>query len=105
MNIFMRLFYKFMYRNHTITRKCKSGRTYIIEYQRSPFWTYEKRSLRLFFKEKMCTWHGQVWRVFENGGKCGFGTRCVVGKLSPRREMKAFLVHETNYLEKILDKA
>ena len=48
-----KLFYKFMYHNKTIKLKADSGRTYIIEYHRSPFWTYENPTLKLFFKEKI----------------------------------------------------
>ena len=97
------LFYKFMYRYKTIKLKTASGRTYIVEYHRSPFWTYEGRTLKLFFKKKIKTWHGQVWRVFENGGRCGFGTNCIT-TMFPRRKMKEFLIREVNYLEKILNK-
>jgi hypothetical protein len=104
MNKLLELFYKLMYRKHVIKRKCSSGRTYVVEYHRSPFWTYEERTLKRFFKEKVGTWHGQVWEVFENGGRCGFGTICLVGTLFPYFAMKKFLIAETNYLEKILNK-
>lgn len=97
-------FYKLMYKKKTITRKCDSGRIYIVEYYRSPFWTYEERTLKLFFEKKIKTWHGQVWEVFTNGGKCGFGCICLVDTMFPRSNMKKFLVRETNYLESILNK-
>lgn len=96
-------FYKFMYKKKKITRKCDSGRTYIVEYYRSPFWSYEDRTLKLFFKKKISTWHGQVWEVFQNGGKCGFGCICLVGTIFPRCDMKKFLVRETDQLERILN--
>ena len=98
------LFYKLMYKKKTITRKCDSGRTYVVEYCRSPFWTYEERTLKLFFKKKIKTWHGQVWKVFTNGGKCGFGCICLIDTMFPRRDMKKFLIRETNCLESILNK-
>lgn len=95
-------FYKFMYRNKVIKLKADSGRKYIVEYHRSPFWTYEKPSLKLFFKEKYAVWYGQVWEVFENGGRCGFST-CCIKMLFPRKEMKQFLHNVTYYLEKIFN--
>ena len=98
-----KLFYKFMYRNKTITLKADSGRTYIVEYHRSPFWTYEDPTLKLFFKEKIRTWHGWVWLMYENGGRCGFGTNCII-TMFPRCQMKRFLIREVNRLEKIFNK-
>ena len=97
------LFYKFMYRNKIIALTAPSGRTYIIEYHRSPFWTYEDRTLKLFFKEKIKTWHGWVWKLHPNGGKVGFGTNCIY-TMFPKREMKKFLIREVNRLEKIFNK-
>ena len=96
-------FYRFMYRKKIIKLKADSGRNYIVEFERSPFWTYEKPSLRLFFKEKYSTWHGQVWLVYKNGGKCGFGTWCT-RTLFPHREMKKFLRAEMHHLERIFNK-
>lgn len=97
------LFYKLMYRRKAVKLKTDSGRTYIIEYHRSPFWTYENPTLKLFLQKKFRTWHGQIWRVFKNGGRCGFGTTCIF-TLFPRRAMKKFLIREVNYLEKIFNK-
>jgi hypothetical protein len=98
-----KIFYKFMYRNKIIKLKADSGRTYIIEYHRSPFWTYEDPTLKLFFKEKIKTWHGQVWKLHPNGGRIGFTTVCMID-MFPRRQMKYFLIREVNRLEKIFNK-
>lgn len=78
-----------------------SGRNYIVEYHRSPFWTYEKPTLKLFFKNKFNSWHGMVWEVFPNGGTCGFGTYCTITYFL-HREMKKFLTAEVSRLEKVL---
>ena len=94
-------FYRLMYRTRILKFKAESGRNYIVEYHRSPFWTDEKPSLKLFFKKKYTLWHGQVWEVFGNG-KCGFGTYCV-RTWFPRREMKRFLRAEVHHLEKIFN--
>lgn len=93
-------FYRLMYRKRIIKLKAASGRNYIVEYQRSPFWTYEKPTLMLFFKEKYTCWHGQVWEVFGSGSRCGFDTTCI-RTATPRRKMKRFLINTTSYLEKI----
>lgn len=98
-----KLFYKFMYRNKTIKLKTDSGRTYAIKYHRSPFWTYEKPTLKLFFEQKINTWHGQVWKVYPNGGSVGFETICIT-TLFPRHQMKKFLLSEVNRLEKIFNR-
>ncbi len=103
MKRFIELFYKMMYRRKTIQIKADSGRVYIVEYHRSPFWTYENRTLKLFLKEKIKTWHGQVWEVFKNGGSCGFTTICIT-TMFPRHQMKKFLIVESNRIEKILNK-
>ena len=97
------LFYKLMYRKRTIKFKAISGRNYIVEYHRTPFWTYEERTLKLFFKEKFNSWHGQVWEVFKNGGQCGFGT-WYTQTIFPRRKMKEFLIAEVRRLERIFNK-
>ena len=96
------LFYKFMYRKKTIKLQGASGRNYIVEYHRSPFWTYEERTLKLFFQKKFNLWHGQVWEVFDSGSTCGFGT-CCVQTLFPHHEMKKFLDAEVFRLERIFD--
>lgn len=96
------IFYKIMYKSRTIEFKADSGRKYIVEYHRSPFWSYEIPTLKLFFKEKIKTWHGQVWEVFENGGSCGFGTCCII-TMFPRKEMKRFLNNEVKHLERIFN--
>ena len=61
------------------------------------------QTLKLFFKEKCNTWHGQVWKVFKHGSRCGFGTWCITTPF-PRHKMKGFLVAEAGYLDKILNK-
>ena len=96
-------FYRLMYRKKIIKLTTPSGADYIIEYHRSPFWTYEKPTLKLFFTEKCNTWHGQVWRVFKGGSRCGFGTWCIHTPF-PRHQMKGFLVAEVRHLDKILNK-
>lgn len=96
-------FYKHMYEMKTIERHCDSGNHYIIDYHRSQFWAYEKPSLWLFFKEKFTLWHGQVWLVYENGSRCGFGT-CCFRALFPEQRMEEFLISEVNCLEKIFNK-
>lgn len=97
------LFYKLMYRKRTIKLRAPSGRNYIVEYHRPPFWTNEERTLKLFFKEKFNAWHGQVWEVFPSGGMCGFGT-WFTRTLFPRRQMKKFLASEVRHLERIFNK-
>ena len=96
-------FYRFMYRKRVMKVTTSSGKNYIVEYHRSPFWTYDKRNLRTFFKDKFKTWHGQVWMVFPNGGRCGFGTICIK-TIFPYRQMKDFLAAEVWRLERILNK-
>lgn len=97
------MFYEYMYRTKTIKRKFKDGNTYILEYHRSPFWAYEKRSLKLFFKEKFDLWHGYVWLVYESGSRCGFGS-CCFRSFFPKRRMRKFLISETDRLENIFNK-
>ena len=82
---FLRLFYKTYYHEKII-----EGTKYIVEYQRSPFWAYEKPTLKLFLKDKLRTWHGQVWEVFPNGSRCGFGTNCIIAWF-PKKRMQKFL--------------
>lgn len=41
-------FYKIMYKKYTLECNTDSGRKYIVEYHRSPFWAYEKPTLKLF---------------------------------------------------------
>lgn len=97
------IFLKFMYRRKSITLKMPSGNVYCVEYHRTPFWTYDKRTLKLFFKDKMNWWHGQVWRVFPNGGRCGFGAWCIHATF-PRKQMRKFLKAEASRIEKIINK-
>lgn len=96
-------FYKLMYRKRIIKLTAESGNNYIVEYHRSPFWTYDKLNLKTFFKDKFKTWHGQVWMVYKNGSRCGFGTICIK-TLCPYFEMKKFLNVEVWRLERILNK-
>lgn len=78
--------------------KIINGTRYIIEYHRSPFWTDEKPTLKLFIKDKLRTWHGQVWEVFPHGSRCGFGTICFMA-LHPKKIIKKFLDTESKRLE------
>lgn len=99
----MNWFYKFMCRSRTIKLKADSGRVYVVKYHRSQFWTYETPSLKLFFEEKYAWWHGQVWKVYDGGGGCGFGTICTRA-IFPRQKMKKFLKAEVERLERIFNK-
>lgn len=92
-----KLFYKTYHLHYKINNS-----TYEVEYHRSPFWTYEKVSILLFLKKKLRTWHGQVWLLYPNGGRCGFGTICEKA-LFPKRRMKKFLICEATRLEKLLN--
>ena len=94
-----RLLVRLLYRKHRITNTI-NGVNYIIEYSRSPFWTYERPSLWRFLIEKSTLWHGQVWEVFPNGGRCGFSHNCIRA-VFPRRQMKDFLIRESNIVYKI----
>ena len=77
--------------------KIIDGTRYIVEYHRSPFWSYEKPTLKLFIKDKLRTWHGQVWEVFPGGSRCGFGTICFAA-LNPKKRMKKFLDAESKWV-------
>lgn len=101
--IFKELFFKLMYKSRTVELVADSGRKYIIEYNRLPFWVYENRTVRNFFRSKFVSWHGQVWEVFKNGGRCGFGTYCAEG-IFPKHKMEKFLAAEVSRLEKIFNK-
>ena len=94
------IFIKPFYKKHKI-RRVIDGIVYEVEYHRSPFWTYEKPSIILFFKNKLCTWHGQVWEVFPNGGRCGFATSFVRNKMFPRKRFSKFLDVESRHIHKI----
>ena len=96
-------FYKLMYRKRIIKYTADSGRNYIIEYYRTPFWTYDDISLKTFFKEKFNSWHGQIWEVFPSGSRCGFSGNFMQA-IFPRRSMKCFLITEAARLEKVLNK-
>ena len=74
-----------------------NGTRYIVEYHRSPFWGYEEPTLKLFIKDKLLTWHGQVWEVFPGGSRCGFGTTCFTA-LFPKKRMKRFLDTESRFV-------
>lgn len=90
--ILMDLLMKVAYRTHRLRYKI-GDTTYEVEYHRSPFWAYEKPSVRLFLKKKLRTWHGQVRECFDGGSRCGFGTTCI-WTLFPRMKMKKFLCTE-----------
>ena len=85
---FVRL-YKFLMRNKHI-RKTVGNEIYEIEYQRSPFWVNERQSWKLFIAKKLFWWHGQVWLVYPNGGRCGFDTTCT-RKVFPYFRMRKLL--------------
>lgn len=95
-------FYRLMYRKKIVKFKADSGRVYIVEYDRIPFWTYDDRTLKVFFTEKFNHWYGYVWEVFENGGRAGFGGQVIITYF-PRRKMKKYLLSQVKWLEKIFD--
>lgn len=95
-NKFVDWFIKLFYKQYTIEKDI-NGIRYIIVYHRSLFWAYEEPTLRLFFSKKLRTWHGQVWEIFPRGGRCGFGTNCIVA-LFPWKRMKDFLDRESKYV-------
>ena len=84
------------YRLYT-EEKIINGTRYIVEYHRSPFWAYEEPTLKLFIKDKLRTWHGQVWEVFPGGSRCGFGTTCFTA-MFPKKRMRNFLDAESKYV-------
>ena len=87
---------RLLYKNKYIYKDI-DGITYMVEYSRSPFWAYERPSLWLFLKEKLCLWHGQVWEILPHGSRVGFGTNCI-NALFPRRKMRDFLDRESKYV-------
>lgn len=89
-----KIIYILFYRKKHIKRKI-NNEIFEIEYHRLPFWTNEKPSWKLFFTEKLNYWVGQVWRVFPNGGKCGFGHISIIS-LCPKRYMKKYLIKESD---------
>ena len=89
-------FLKHFYKLYT-EEKIINGTRYIVEYHRSPFWSYEEPTLKLFIKDKLRTWHGQVWEVFPSGSRCGFGTTCFAA-LNPKKRMKKFLDAESKWV-------
>ncbi len=89
---FLNHFYK-LYTEEKIINDTK----YIVEYHRSPFWGYEEPTLKLFIKDKLRIWHGQVWEVLPNGGRIGFGAECFMA-LYPKKIMKRFLDAESKRL-------
>lgn len=99
----LKLFLKIMLRNKTIKLTSESGKKYKITYHRETFWTNEIPSFKLFFKEKIYKWHGQVWLIGDYGNLTGFGHYCCF-KYFPRKFMKSCLKKEVNRLEKIFSK-
>lgn len=97
----MKKLYSLFYKTYHLYYKINDS-TYEVEYHRSPFWTYEKESILLFLKKKIRTWHGQVWLLLPNGGRCGFDTICEKA-LFPKRRMKKFLTYTATRLEKLLN--
>ena len=92
-------FYAFMCRRKVLRYTC-NGHPFIVEYHRTPFWTNETPSLKLFVKEKADSWHGQVWLEYPNGGRCGFETIHIFSWL-PRRRMLDFLKYEAQRISKL----
>lgn len=64
--------FNWFYKKYTLSTEI-AGRKFIVEYSRTPFWTYEKPSLKLFLKEKINTWYGSVWEVTPNGSRIAAG--------------------------------
>lgn len=95
-NKLLHWFFNHFYKKYIIEKNIK-GTKYICEYYRSPFWAYEKPTLRLFFSDKINTWHGQVWEVFPKGGRCGFGSICFTA-MFPKKHMKKFLDRESRFV-------
>ena len=95
-NILLHWFLNPFYHVHTIEKNI-DGTRYICEYHRSPFWAYEEPGLKLFFKDKLRTWHGQVWEIFPKGSRCGFGSTCF-SALFPKKRMKKFLDTESRFV-------
>ena len=95
-NKILHWFFNRFYHVHTIEKNI-NGTRYICEYHRSPFWAYERAGLKLFFKDKLRTWHGQVWEVFPKGSRCGFGSTCF-SALFPKKRMQKFLDTESRFV-------
>lgn len=95
-NKLLHWFLNHFYHVRTIEKNI-NGTRYICEYHRSPFWGYEEPRLKLFFKDKLRTWHGQVWEVFPKGSRCGFGTTCF-SALFPKKRMQKFLDTESRFV-------
>jgi len=95
-NKILHWFFNRFYHVHTIEKNI-DGTKYICEYHRSPFWGYEEPGLKLFFKDKLRTWHGQVWEVFPKGSRCGFGSTCF-SALFPKKRMRKFLDTESKFV-------
>ena len=89
-------FLNHFYKRYT-EEKIINGTRYIVEYQRSQFWAHEKPTLKMFFKDKLRTWHGQIWEVFPGGSRCAHGTACLTA-LYPKKRMKKFLDTESKFL-------
>ena len=97
--------FKWFYRKHTLTTII-DDRKFIIEYYRSPFWTYEKPTIKLFLKEKINSWHGNVWEVKPNGSRiaAGFGFSTCCKKYFPRKHMRAFLNYQAKHYIRVTEK-
>ena len=95
-NKLLHWFLNHFYHVRTIEKNI-DGTIYICEYNRSPFWAYEEPSVKIFFKDKFRTWHGQVWEVFPGGSRCGFGSNCISAWF-PKKKMQKFLDNESKYV-------
>ena len=95
-NIVLHKFLRGFYKVHEI-KKDINGSKYIVQYVRSPFWGYEKPTLKSFLQDKLCLWHGQVWEVLPGGSRIGFGTTCF-DALFPRKRMRKFLNRESKFV-------
>ena len=89
-------FLNHFYKIYTLEKDIADSK-YIISYHRSPFWGYEDPSLKLFFRDKLCTWHGQVWEILPHGSRVGYGTTCIKA-MFPRKQMKKFLNRESKFV-------
>ena len=96
--------FKWFYRKHTLTTIIDDQK-FIIEYYRSPFWTYEKPTIKLFLKEKINSWHGNVWKVKPNGSRiaAGFNYSTCCKSWFPRKYMRAFLNYQAKHYIRVTE--
>ena len=97
--------FKCFYRQHTLSTTV-DGQKFVIKYHRAPFWTYEKPTLKLFFKEKFKSWHGSVWKVMPNGSEiaAGFGYTTYCDMWFPRKYMRTFLNYQAKHYIRVTER-